>query len=72
MRMGAEKVLEMITLAGAVATGRDKVAGSIEVGEIANFICVDRDVIRGDFENAKVLQTWFEGEIVYDSTQELV
>ncbi|KAJ4069048.1 hypothetical protein NW761_015172, partial [Fusarium oxysporum] len=24
MRMGAEKVLEMITLAGAVATGRDK------------------------------------------------
>ncbi|RKK90399.1 hypothetical protein BFJ68_g16453 [Fusarium oxysporum] len=72
MRIGAEKVLEMITLAGAVATGRDKEAGSIEVGKIANFICVDRDVTRGDFENAKVLQTWFEGEVVYDSTQELV
>ncbi|EGU82031.1 hypothetical protein FOXB_07459 [Fusarium oxysporum f. sp. conglutinans Fo5176] len=71
-RIGAEKVLEMITLAGAVATGREKEAGSIEVGKIANFICVDRDLTREDFENAKVLQTWFEGEIVYDSKQELV
>ncbi|KAH7471704.1 hypothetical protein FOMA001_g13692 [Fusarium oxysporum f. sp. matthiolae] len=71
-KIGAEKVLEMITLAGAVATRREKEAGSIEAGKVASFICVDRDLTHGDFQNAKVLKTWFEGEVVYDAANELV
>ncbi|KAL5603664.1 hypothetical protein FOVSG1_006414 [Fusarium oxysporum f. sp. vasinfectum] len=68
-RIGAEKVLEMITLAGAVATGREKEAGSIEVGKIANFICVDRDVTREDFENANVLRTCNKTSIASQETE---
>ncbi|KAH7042273.1 hypothetical protein B0J12DRAFT_579564, partial [Macrophomina phaseolina] len=69
--VGAEKVLEMITLAGAVATGRDQEAGSIETGKLANFICVDRDLTKGGFANAEVLKTWFEGELVYEHARDL-
>jgi predicted amidohydrolase YtcJ len=56
----------MLTLAGAEAMGREKDLGSIEVGKKANFIAVDRDLSRGEFEDAGVLATWFEGEIVYE------
>lgn len=90
-KLGAEKLLSIITLAGATAVGRDKVmphlihgfiqnmliegsqqAGSIEVGKTASFICVDRDLSQGDFSNAKVLKTWFEGEIVFDASSVLI
>ncbi|KAH7024111.1 amidohydrolase 3 [Ilyonectria destructans] len=67
-KVGIEKTLEMITLAGAKATNREKEAGSIETGKVASFIQVNRDLTKGDFENAKVLRTWFEGELVYDGT----
>ena len=56
----------MLTLAGAKAVGKEEVVGSIEVGKKANFIAVDRNVARGEFEGAKVLRTWFEGEVVWE------
>ncbi|EXL66833.1 hypothetical protein FOPG_17014 [Fusarium oxysporum f. sp. conglutinans race 2 54008] len=65
-KVGTEKTLEMITLAGARATNREKDAGSIETGKVANFINVDRDLSKGGFKDAKVLRTWFEGELVFD------
>ncbi|KAM0706161.1 hypothetical protein Q7P35_006710 [Cladosporium inversicolor] len=66
---GGEALCQMLTLAGAEAVGRERDLGSIEVGKKANFISVDRDLSRGEFEGASVLTTWFEGEIVYEKLQ---
>lgn len=66
MALGGERLCRMLTLAGAEAVGREKEFGSIEVGKKANFIAIDKDLSRGEFEGANVLTTWFEGEIVYE------
>lgn len=63
---GGEMMCRMLTLAGAEAVAREKDLGSIEVGKKANFISVDRDLSKGEFEGASVVRTWFEGEIVYE------
>jgi predicted amidohydrolase YtcJ len=63
---GGEALCRTLTLAGAEAVGREKNLGSIEVGKKANFIAVDHDLSRGEFEGASVLTTWFEGEVVYE------
>ncbi|OKL56880.1 hypothetical protein UA08_08028 [Talaromyces atroroseus] len=72
--LGANLVLELLTKNGAAAVGLGDVSGSIEIGKRANFIMLDRDVVGGDadFENAKVLKTWFEGELVWDAEDGLL
>jgi len=67
--VGGAKICRMLTMAGAEAVGKEKETGSIEVGKRANFIVVNRDLSRGEFEGAKVLTTWFEGEIVYEAAK---
>lgn len=67
MHRGGEIMCRMLTLNGAIAVGREKEVGSIEVGKKANFIVVDRDLSRGEFEGARVLRTYFEGEKVWDA-----
>ncbi|KAJ9652413.1 hypothetical protein H2198_008334 [Neophaeococcomyces mojaviensis] len=64
--LGGQKICRMLTLSGAEAMGREKELGSIEVGKKANFIAVDKDLSQGEFDDAHVLTTWFEGEIVYE------
>jgi predicted amidohydrolase YtcJ len=61
-------ICRMLTLAGAVATGRDSAVGTIAIGKKANFIMVDRDLGKGEFEGAKVLGTWFEGQRVFEAS----
>ena len=63
---GGEVLCRMLTLNGAQAVTRDHEVGSIEVGKKANFICVSRDLSRGEFDGAKVLKTWFECEMVWE------
>jgi predicted amidohydrolase YtcJ len=65
---GGERLLRMITLAGAEAVGKGDQFGSIEVGKKANFIVVDKNLSKGEFAGAKVLKTWFEGELVFDGS----
>ncbi|OAL32791.1 hypothetical protein AYO20_07747 [Fonsecaea nubica] len=62
----AEAICKMLTVAGAIATGREDKTGTIEVGKKANFIMIDRDLSKGEFDGAQVLGTWFEGERVYE------
>jgi predicted amidohydrolase YtcJ len=64
--VGGEKICRIITLSGAEAVGKAMDLGSIEVGKKANFIAVNRDLSRGEFPDAKVLKTWFEGEVVWE------
>lgn len=64
--VGGEKLCRLLTLAGAEAVGRTKDLGSIQVGKKANFIAVDKDLSKGEFDGANVLRTWFEGEMVYE------
>lgn len=66
---GGETLCRMMTLNGAIAIGREKELGSIEVGKKANFIVISRDLSKGDFEGAKVLRTYFEGEKVWDAAE---
>lgn len=64
---GAENLIRLLTLSGAEAVGMEKEVGSIEVGRKANFIVVSKDLSKGEFEGAKVLGTWFEGECVFEA-----
>ena len=64
--LGGKRLCRMLTLAGAEAVGKETLFGSIEVGKQANFIAVDQDLSRGEFDGASVLSTWFEGEVVYE------
>lgn len=44
--------------------------GSLEEGKSADFIVVDKNILDAnplDIKNAKVLQTYFRGERVYDA-----
>ena len=65
-QLGGQKLCRILTLAGAEAVGRDAELGSIQVGKKANFISVSNDLSKGQFDGAKVLRTWFEGEVVYE------
>ncbi|KAH7088427.1 putative exoenzymes regulatory protein aepA precursor [Paraphoma chrysanthemicola] len=64
---GGQMLCRMLTINGAVAIGKEDVQGSVEVGKKASFIVVDRDLSKGEFEGAKVLRTYFEGEKVWDA-----
>ncbi|KAJ4992535.1 amidohydrolase family protein [Stagonosporopsis vannaccii] len=66
---GGEALCRMMTLNGAVAVGKEKETGSIEVGKKANFVVMSRDLSKGEFHEARVLRTYFEGEKVWDSSE---
>ncbi|KZM26150.1 uncharacterized protein EKO05_0000451 [Ascochyta rabiei] len=65
--VGGEALCLMMTLNGAIAVGRERELGSIEVGKKANFIVMNQDLSKGNFDGAKVLRTYFEGEKVWDA-----
>ena len=59
-----------MTIWGAYENFEEKEKGSIEIGKVADFIILDRDII---FENEKrilktrVVATLLDGEIVYSN-----
>ncbi|KIV84256.1 hypothetical protein PV11_00046 [Exophiala sideris] len=60
------RICQMPTFAGAEAVEREKETGSIEIGKKANFIAVSEDLSMDNLDKARILRTWFEGEIVYE------
>jgi hypothetical protein len=67
-------VIEAYTISGARFLGREKQAGSIEVGKSGDFIVLDQDILRladeghaEDIRNTDVLETWFMGKRIYVS-----
>jgi predicted amidohydrolase YtcJ len=65
-------VLDAYTINGARFLRRGAVAGSLEAGKSADFIVLDRDILRlagdgraDDIAGTRVLETWFEGRRVF-------
>ena len=62
-----EQALDAFTLAAAYAYNLEAITGSIEAGKSADFVLLDRDILKTAPSGAKVLETWFRGERVYST-----
>lgn len=62
-----EQAVDAFTLGAAYANGLDGITGSIEPGKSADFVLLDRNIFEGAPSEAKVLETWFQGECVYQA-----
>ncbi len=63
-----EEALQALTINGAYQMHVEKERGSIEVGKYADFVFVDKDVLKcaeSEIHTAKAESTWFEGKQVY-------
>jgi predicted amidohydrolase YtcJ len=66
--MSRAEALRAFTLDAAYAAFEESTKGSLEVGKLADFIVIDRDVMTcepGAILETKVLQTVIGGETVY-------
>ncbi len=71
-RISIQSAIDAYTINGARYLNRDREAGSIEVGKSADFIVLDRDIVKlaetgqgGDIARTQVIETWFKGVDVY-------
>jgi len=65
-------VLDAYTINGARMLGRDQDFGSLEAGNSADFVILDRDILAladgghaDEVGATRVLETWFQGRRVY-------
>lgn len=68
-RLTREEALRSFTLDAAYAAFEESQKGSLEVGKLADFIVIDRDVMtcaERDIPDTKVLRTVIGGETVYE------
>jgi len=66
------EVLDAYTINGARLLGRDAQIGSLEPGKSADFVILDRDILKladaghaDDIAGTHVIETWFRGKRVY-------
>jgi predicted amidohydrolase YtcJ len=67
-RISMEDALEAYTLNGAYGVGREDELGTLEKGKLADFIVLDRNLLKIDAEEirgTKVLKTFMDGKCVY-------
>jgi predicted amidohydrolase YtcJ len=71
-RISIQSAIDAYTINGARYLNRDVETGSIEVGKSADFIVLDRDILKlaeagqgPDIAHTQVLETWFKGMTVY-------
>ncbi len=68
-KMTREQALNSYTLAAAYGCFEENIKGSIEVGKLADFAILDKDIMtipENEILNTKVLMTVFDGKIVYE------
>ena len=68
-KISVEDAIKCYTLNAAYASYEDKIKGSIEVGNLADFVVLSDDILTIDpdnIKNVKVDMTVFDGEIVYE------
>ncbi|MEZ9199627.1 amidohydrolase [Shewanella sp. 10N.286.54.B9] len=67
--MSISQALTSFTTAAAFSAHQEHQIGSLDIGMKADFIFIDRDIIKDDFSEiwqAEVLQTWVDGEVIFD------
>lgn len=77
-RINIYDAIDAYTINGARLLDQDAVTGSLETGKKADLIVINQDIIRLAEEGnpqaisaTRVLQTWFEGKLVYSDAQQL-
>ena len=69
--LSREETLKGMTIWAAYLNFEEKEKGSIEKGKFADFIIIDRDIMKVETNktpNTKVLKTYLSGELVYSNT----
>ena len=64
-----EEAIKAATLAGAYGLYKENEFGSLEPGKRATFVVLDRNLFEippADLSETQVLQTYFNGRLVYD------
>lgn len=67
--MSISQALTSFTTAAAFSAHQEHQIGSLDKGMKADFIFIDRDIIKDDSSEiwqAEVLQTWVDGEVIFD------
>lgn len=68
-RITREEAIRLYTINNAYLTFEEHEKGSLEVGKLADFIVLDRDILTCPLEeirNTRVLQTYVDGRMVFD------
>jgi hypothetical protein len=66
--LSREEALKLYTVNNAYLTHEEKIKGTLEVGKLADFIIIDRDLLTCDAQQiptTKVLYTFVGGRMVY-------
>ena len=69
--LSREETLKGMTIWAAYLNFEEKEKGSIEKNKFADFIVIDRDLMKVDLDltpNTKVLKTYLSGDLVYSNT----
>jgi len=71
--ISVEDAVKCYTINPAFASFEEKIKGSIEVGKLADFVILNKNIFKinkNEIVNVKIEQTIFDGEIIYDADNE--
>jgi predicted amidohydrolase YtcJ len=66
-KLTMEQAIRMYTIEGAWLDHMEDIKGSIEVGKLADFCILDKDILTVDIGDIQNLMTIVGGKIVYDA-----